>query len=83
MKSKNTPVKKGEDYAFHFELKSQNNENTVYDNSLFEMIRKQITNLLEIITLTKDEKEVSIDGFKFLCDDNTIYRLFQKDREKE
>ncbi len=82
MKTKNKPKRKSEDYIYHFELESLDEENTVYDNPLVEMIREQIINLSEIIELTKEEEGVSIDGFRFLCDKNTIYRLFPQEGQQ-
>jgi hypothetical protein len=76
MNSRDKRVGNSHDFVFCFELGNLNKEDIIYDKPLVEMIRQQIKNLLEVVSFAKKGEEVNIDGFKLLCDKNSIYSLF-------
>lgn len=54
-------------------------DDSVYDDKLIEMIRRQLEILLDVVTLTQNGNEIMIDGFKLRCDKEQNYRI---DHEK-
>lgn len=73
-----------EDYVFRFKLDDIDSKNTnILDDPLAEMTRSQLEALLNIVILTYKGEEVKVEGFKFLNDRETIYKIFPvSDEEK-
>jgi hypothetical protein len=64
-----------EEFVFRFDFSSVQEE-SFYADPIVELFRRQISNLLEVVVLMDGEKQLKIDGFKFLNDSKTIYQLF-------
>jgi hypothetical protein len=66
-----------EDYVFRFKLDETDSKNTnILDDPLAEMTRSQLEALLNIVILTYKGQGVKVDGFTFLNDRETIYKIF-------
>ena len=66
-----------EDYVFRFKLDDTDSKNTnILDDPLAEMTRSQLEALLNIVILTYKGQEVKVEGFEFLNDRETIYKIF-------
>ena len=65
-----------DDFAFKFKLDSSN-ELPVCQDPFTEMVRCQLEALLDVVILTNGEKNVSVDGFKFINEQDQIYRIFR------
>jgi hypothetical protein len=72
----NPPINGEEEFVFHFDFSSVDAK-ALYDDPIVEVFREQIANLLDIVVLMEGEKQVKIDGFKFLNDVQVIYKIFQ------
>ena len=67
------------EFIFRFDFRS-NEHHPIYSDPLVEMVREQICNLLDFVIFTSENREVKVDGFKFLNDLTVTYRLFNKKR---
>ena len=66
-----------EDYVFRFKLDDTDSKNTnILDDPLAEMTRSQLEALLNIVILTYKGEGVKVDGFEFLNDSETMYKIF-------
>lgn len=70
-----------EDYVFRYRIE-RGDELTQRDRVL-ELLRSSLENLLNIVVLTRDGREVEVDGFKLLRDRETIHELFASGRVDE
>lgn len=68
------------DFVFKFKL-DNSDEPPIYQDPFTEMVRCQIEALLNIVILTNREKNVSVDGFKFINEQDRIYKIFRKEPE--
>jgi hypothetical protein len=64
------------DYTFHYPLERGKEAQPIYSDRLLELIRAQLANLLDLVLLTHDGKEVKVDGFKLLRDRGAVHRIF-------
>jgi len=55
----------------------------MHDDPVTELFRQQILNLLDVVQPTHGGLPVAIDGFSFLRDPKTIFRLHRLLTEKE
>lgn len=67
----------GEDYVFRFRLDPTAQE-AGYDDPLLELIRGQLADLLDTVTLTDHGRPVRVDGFRLLQDPDAQYDIFPK-----
>ena len=65
------------DFIFRFSLDELPEPDPVYDDALTEMVREQLEALLDVVEVTKDGDPVAVDGFRFLNDPGTVYRIFR------
>ncbi len=65
----------GDDYLFHYPLEPEKGE-SIYQDPLLEMIRRQWENLLNLAIPVSGQREVKVDGFKLLRDRSTVYPIF-------
>ncbi len=73
----------GEEYIFHYPVSSINNNNSspLHHNKLAEMVRGLLENLLDIIVLQSDGKDLKPDSFRWLVSKEGIYEIFDNSRE--
>lgn len=69
------------DFIFRFSLDELPAAEPVYDDALTEMVREQLEALMEVVELTKDGTTIHVDGFRFLNDPATVYRIFRASAE--
>ncbi|MGB9721992.1 MAG: hypothetical protein ACPL28_11015 [bacterium] len=62
------------DYIYRYEINVKSH-NSVYSDPIIEVIKENLEAILEVVILTCDGKEVSVNGFKLL-DGDEIYSLF-------
>ena len=65
-----------EDYVFRYKLDIGSKNTNILDDPLVEMTRSQLEALLNIVILIYKGQEVKVDGFTFLNDRETIYKIF-------
>jgi hypothetical protein len=69
-----------QDFVFRFPL-DRIGRKVLYEDKLVELIRQQLENLLDVVILTSEGKEVKVDGFKLLVDLDTEYRIYDQDNK--
>ncbi len=62
-------------FVWHFRIGSEL-ASPLYENSVQEMIRTQLLNLLDVVILTQNGREVRVDGFKLMNDLHTIHPIY-------
>jgi len=67
------------EYVFRYKL--DNNKERLYQDSLLEMIRAQLENILNIAIPVEGQREVKIDGFKLLRDRQRVYKIFPQEQD--
>lgn len=72
----NPSINGEEEFIFRFDCSCAEAE-TLYDDPIVELFRKQIANLIDIVVLMEGDKQVKIDGFKFLNDLKITYKIFR------
>ncbi len=65
-----------EDYIFRFGLEPAEPDRSGYEDPLLELIRGQLADLLDAVTLTFHGQRVRVDGFRLLQDPDTQYEVF-------
>jgi hypothetical protein len=68
-------MSKSEDYIFRFKIEEVPRE-AVYDHPITEMVRSTLDALLDVVILTEKEREVKVDGFKFINEPEKIYDIW-------
>jgi hypothetical protein len=68
---------KGE-YVFRFRVETPTDGEAVYDDPLVELIRGQLADLLDAVTLTYRGRRVPVDGFRLLQEPGTEYGIFAR-----
>jgi len=71
-----------DDSVFRYPLLLEPDGNAVYQDSLTELIRSQLVNILNLAVPVANNKELKIDRFKLLRDREAIYRIFSRKAEK-
>jgi len=61
------------EHDFHYELQEKREQ--PYNDALLELVRNQLQNLLDLIILTKNNRETDPDGFKLLSDRISVHDL--------
>lgn len=77
-----TPAE-GEEYVFRFRLDRAAPDAAGYDDPLLELIRGQLADLLDAVTLTDHGKRVRVDGFRLLQEPDTQYEIFPQRAKSE
>lgn len=67
------------DYVFRYKLNGK--KEPLYPDSLVEMIRAQLENILNIVIPVEGQREVKIDGFKLLRDRGRVYEVSPQEQE--
>jgi hypothetical protein len=67
-----------DDYVFRFRL-DDSGKPALYQDAFTEMVRRQLAAMLEVVVLTEDGEEVSVDGFRIINDRDRTYRIFPKE----
>jgi hypothetical protein len=65
------------DFIFRFSLDELPQAEPVYGDALTEMVREQLEALLDVVEVTRNGEPVAVDGFRFLNDPATVYRIFR------
>jgi hypothetical protein len=67
------------DYIFRFSLDPERHQ-PVLDGALAELMRSQLDELLKLVVLTYQGQRVRVDGFRFLSDAETTYRIWGEEQ---
>ncbi len=68
-----------EDFIFRFDLSTQE-ERPVHEDPIVEMVREQLHNILNVVVLTSEDRELKVNGFKFLNNMGVIYEIFRREQ---
>ncbi len=70
------------DFVFRFKLEEDAPDGTVYDDPLTELVRSQLEALLEVVVLTRGDKEIrGVDGFRFMKHLDRPYRIYPEKQD--
>ncbi|MBI2864281.1 MAG: hypothetical protein HYX94_06925 [Chloroflexi bacterium] len=66
------------EYVFRYRLRPEDGEGEApfYEDRLLEMIRQQLSSLLNLVVPVYRGREVRVDGFKLLSDLDTVHDIF-------
>lgn len=71
-----------EEHIFRFKLNKQ--QISLYDTDVIALVvGESIKAILDIVVLTYQGKEIEIDGFKFVENDNKIYSLYSRTMKRK
>ena len=62
--------------AFEFPLDGVPDREPLHADAPTEFFRQQLLNLLDVLVLTEDGRPVRVDGFAYLREPATVYRLW-------
>jgi hypothetical protein len=65
------------DFIFRFSLDELPSTGPLYEDAITEMVREQLEALLDVVELTSEGETIPVDGFRFLNDPATVYRIFR------
>ena len=68
--------KTSQDHIFNFKLDLDSEGKPIYHYRLAELVRVILENLLNIVVPLKLDKDIKIDGFRWLMDKENSYQLF-------
>lgn len=71
-----------EDYVFRYPLQLEPESRWGSQDPLFEMLRAQLENILNLVIPVSGEKELKVDGFKLLRDRETIHKIISQKPDK-
>jgi len=71
-----------EEFVFRFRVETPADGESVYDDPLVELIRGQLADLLDAVTLTYRGRRVPVDGFRLLQEPGTEYGIFAREDQK-
>jgi len=68
------------DVIFRYTLreKDSSEDESIYEDKLVELFRRQIINLLDVVELSYKGTPVNVDGFSFLSERDETYHLYRK-----
>jgi len=66
------------DNVFLYNFKDVTLDKPIYEDALLEMLRRQITILLDIVVFTNKGHDVKVDGFKLHFDDSKVYPFYEE-----
>lgn len=66
------------DNGFLYSFNDVTLDKPIYNDALLEMLRRQITILLEIVVFTNKGYDIKVDGFKLHFDDSKVYPLYEE-----
>jgi len=64
-----------QEYVFHFKLE-QPLTGAENGDALADLVGSQLRSLLDVIVLTRDGKDLDVDGFRFLESGSPVHPLF-------
>ncbi len=74
-KTKKVKNQRLNNYIYRYEINTEMPK-SVHSDPIIEVIKENLEALLEVVILTYNGKEVTVDGFKLL-NNNEIYSLFR------
>ena len=72
----NTPDLPPDEAAFEFPLDDVPDREPLHADAPTEFFRQQLLNLLDVLVLTEEGRPLRVDGFAYLRDPATVYRLW-------
>lgn len=72
-----------EEYVFRFQVETPADAESAYDDPLVELIRGQLADLLDAVSLTHRGQRVAVDGFRLVQEPETQYEIFPHGSEEE
>ena len=71
------------EFVFRFPLSESGADSPVYDDPLLELIRGQLADLLDAVTLTYHGRPVRVDGFRLIQEPDKQYEILPESKARE